>query len=226
MSEPLTCGWPLDNGGRCRRRITEPAQRCATHRLVEAAAKADAARAAQRQRRARPEPVAPPLDDEDAAAMFSVLDDHQVRYVVIGGLAAAMWGSDLPRTSDADITPARNPTNLDRLAAALIDLDARLRITGDPEGIAVPLDRKTFTQDVVCLITRHGPLDISFVPDGTTGYDGLASGAVIRPIGNHPGVAIADLADIIDSKTAAGRAKDLAQLPALRRLLARLRPPT
>lgn len=225
MSEPI-CGWPFEGGGHCRQRVTETGQRCATHRVAEAAAKAQAARAAQHQRRARPELVAPPLADEDAATMFSVLDDHQVRYVVIGGLAAAMWGSDLPRTSDADITPARNPANLDRLAAALGDLHARLRIPGDPDGVAVPLDRKTFTQDVVCLITRHGPLDISFVPDGTTGYDGLAPAAVIRPIGNHPGVAIADLADIINSKTAAGRAKDLAQLPALRRLLARLRPPT
>ncbi len=225
MSEPLTCGWPLKDGRRCRRQVGEPEQRCATHRVAEAAARADAARAAQRERRARPEPTAPPLADEDAAAMFAVLDDHQVRYVVIGGLAAAMWGSDLPRTSHAHITPARNPANLDRLAAGLTTLEASLRIPGDPEGIAVPLDRKTFTQDVVGLITRHGPLDISFVPDGTTGYDDLAPAAVLRPIGNHPGVAIADLADIITSKTAAGRAKDLAQLPALRRLLTRLRPP-
>lgn len=226
MSEPLACGWPLEGGGYCRRRVSEAGQLCATHRVAEAAARAATARAAQRQRRARPEPVAPPLADEDAAAMFAVLDNHQVRYVVIGGLAAAMWGSDLPRTSDADITPARNPANLDRLAAALVDLDARLRVPGDPDGVAVPIDRKTFTQDVMCLITLHGPLDISFVPDGTTGYDSLAPAAAIRPIGNHPGVPIADLADIIESKTAAGRAKDLTQLPALRRLLNRLRPPT
>jgi len=226
MNDPFTCGWPLDDGNTCRRRVSEAGQRCPTHRIADVGARAVTARAAQHQRRARPEPVAPPLADEDAAAMFAVLDSHQVAYVVIGGLAAAMWGSDLPRTSDADITPARNPTNLDRLAAALGDLDARLRIPGDPDGIPVPLDRRTFTQDVVCLITRHGPLDISFVPDGTTGYDSLAPTAVIRPIGNHPGVPIADLADIINSKTAAGRAKDLAQLPALRRLLTRLRPPT
>ena len=163
MSEPLTCGWPLADGRLCRRRVSEPDQRCADHRAAEAAARAATARAARRERRARPEPVAPPLADQDAAAMFAALDDHQVRYVVIGGLAAAMWGSDLPRTSDADITPARNSANIDRLSAALGDLDARLRIPGDPEGVAVTLDRKTFTQDVVCLITRHGPLDISFV---------------------------------------------------------------
>jgi len=72
----------------------------------------------------------------------------------------------------------------------------------------------------------HGPLDISFVPDGTTGYEGIAAAAVTRAIGDHPGVAVADLAEVIRSKAAAGRAKDLAQLPALRRLLARLRPPS
>lgn len=110
--------------------------------------------------------------------------------------------------------------------AALVELDARLRVPGDPDGVAVPVDRKTFTQDVVCLITHRGPLDISFVPDGTTGYDSLAPAAVTRPLGNHPGVPIADLADIIESEAAAGRARDLTQLPALRRLLNRLRPPT
>ena len=225
MSDGFTCGWPLEGGGVCRRRVSRAGQHCADHRVAQAAARAATARAAHDQRRARPEPIAPPLADEDAAAMFAVLDLHNVAYVVIGGLAAAMWGSDLPRTSDADITPARDPANLDRLASALADLDARLRVPGDPGGVTVPLDRHTFDQDVLCLITRYGPLDISFVPDGTAGYEGLARAAVIRPIGDHPGVRIADLADIIESKSAAGRAKDLAQLPALRRLLHRLRPP-
>jgi hypothetical protein len=158
--------------------------------------------------------------------MFSVLDAHQVRFVVIGGLAAAMWGSDLPRTTDADITPDRDPANLDRLAAALTEMGARLRVPGEPAGLAIPLDRRTFDQDVVCLVTLHGLLDISFVPDGTAGYDGLKSGAAIRPIGGHPGVPVADLADVINSKAAAGRPKDLVQLPALRRLYQRLHPPT
>jgi hypothetical protein len=38
--------------------------------------------------------------------MFAALGRHHVAYVVIGGMAAALWGSDLPRTTDVDITPA------------------------------------------------------------------------------------------------------------------------
>jgi len=51
----------------------------------------------------------------------------------------------------------------------------------------------------------------------------LVRRATRRRIGDHPGVPVADLADVIASKAAAGRAKDLLQLPALRRLLERLR---
>lgn len=223
MSTP-SCGWPLDDGGACGEPVEE-GQRCRTHRRAEAAAKAASARAARsRPRPAPPEP--PPLEDEDAAAIFSVLDRHEVAYVVIGGMAAAMWGSDLPRTTDADITPAKDRENLACLASALGELNARLRVDGVPEGITAPLDAETLaTRSVLTLVTDHGPLDLSFVPEGTTGYEDLASRASRLKVSDHAGVPVADLADVIASKEAAGRAKDLRQLPSLRRLLARLRRP-
>jgi hypothetical protein len=59
--------------------------------------------------------------------MLTTLDRHAVAYVVIGGMAAAMWGADLPRTTDVDIVPAPEHDNLERLAAALAELGARLR---------------------------------------------------------------------------------------------------
>jgi hypothetical protein len=137
--------------------------------------------------------------------MFATLDRHGVAYVVIGGMAAAMWGADLPRTTDADIVPAADPANLERLAAALAELGARLRVPGEPDGLPAPLDATMLAAlATVTMLTDRGPLDVTFRPDGTAGY--------------------ADLADVIASKHAAGRAKDLTALPALRRLLARLRP--
>lgn len=158
--------------------------------------------------------------------MFEVLDRHRVEFVVIGGMAAAMWGSDLERTTDADITPAAEEENLERLAGALAELDARLRVAGQPEGVPAPLDVEVLARSpVLTLVTRFGPLDVSFVPDGTGGYHDLIHRAARIAISGLPGVAVADLADVIASKAAAGRAKDLAQLPSLRRLLARLRPP-
>jgi len=156
--------------------------------------------------------------------MFATLDRHGVAYVVIGGMAAAMWGADLPRTTDADIVPAADPANLERLAAALAELGARLRVPGEPDGLPAPLDATMLAGlTTVTMLTDHGPLDVTFRPDGTTGYADLAARSVRRPVGDHPGVPVADLADVIASKQAAGRAKDLTALPALRRLLTRLR---
>ena len=221
----LTCGWPLDDGSTCPAPVDQPGARCREHQRAEAAAKAAAARAAHARRRPAPIPP-PPLADEDAAAIFSVLDRHQVAYVVIGGMAAAMWGSDLPRTTDADITPATDRENLRRLADALEELGARLRVEGEPHGVPAPLDAEILAdRPVINLLTDHGPLDVSFTPEGTTGSVDLASRAVPLAVDDHPGVLVADLADVIASKEAAGRPKDLGQLPSLRRLLNRLRPP-
>ena len=69
----------------------------------------------------------------DADELFACLDRHGVRYVFIGGLAAVLHGSPL-LTSDADICPARDPDNLIRLAAALDDLDARIRAGDAPDA--------------------------------------------------------------------------------------------
>ena len=63
-------------------------------------------------------------------------------------------------------------------------------------------------------------LDISMVPDGTTGYDDLAPGAVGLPFQGRF-VGVAGLADVIRSKEAAGREKDIVVLPALRAHLRR-----
>ena len=113
------------------------------------------------------------------------------------------------------------------LAAALGELRARLRVDGVPEGVAAPLDAEPLaSRSVLTLVTDYGPLDLSFVPEGTAGYEDLASRASRLTVGDHAGVPVADLADVIASKEAAGRAKDLRQLPSLRRLLARLRRPT
>ena len=218
------CGHPLGDGTTCPEWVAEAAQLCTTHRQAAASARAAQARA-NRRRRAPAEAEPPPLADDDAAAMFATLDRHGVAYVVIGGMAAAMWGADLPRTTDADIVPAPEDDNRERLAAALAELGARLRVPGEPEGLAAPLDAQVLAGlTMVTMLTDHGPLDVTFRPDGTDGYADLVRRAVRRTVGDHPGVPVADLADVIASKEAAGRAKDLRALPALRRLPTRLRP--
>jgi len=79
-----------------------------------------------------------------------------VRYVVIGAQAAVIHGVPL-LTEDLDITPARDPENLERLAAALRELEALLRSPTDPEGVAFPIDaRMLSTAETWTLVTRVG----------------------------------------------------------------------
>ncbi|NNN19538.1 MAG: hypothetical protein HKL84_06750, partial [Acidimicrobiaceae bacterium] len=64
------------------------------------------------------------------------------------------------------------------------------------------------------LTCEFGDFDISYAPSGTTGYDDLSRAAHTILIGDVS-ARVADLADIIRSKRAAGRPKDIAVLPAL-----------
>ena len=157
--------------------------------------------------------------DVDYGRIIGVLVDHEVRFVLIGGLAAIAHGSPFP-TEDVDVTPERSRENLTRLSEALRDLGARVRTRGVPEGL--PFDHDAESLDaagVWNLTTDHGDLDISFVPSGTEGFSDLDRGASgIEAYGVV--VRIAALADIIRSKQAANRPKDQRVLPTLREILA------
>jgi hypothetical protein len=156
--------------------------------------------------------------------ILEVLERHQVRYVVIGGLAAEIHGSPYI-TRDVDVTPARDRENFARLAAALRELEAKLRVPDLDAPLEVPLDERSFDQGTTwTYVTKHGNLDVALLPDGTKGYDDLRRGATREQLTDSVQVSVAALADVIRSKEAAGREKDRAVLPALRQVLERSRP--
>jgi hypothetical protein len=153
-----------------------------------------------------------------ADEIFACLNRHGVRYVVIGGLAAVLRGSPLP-TLDVDICPAEDPSNLERLAAALEEMDARVRTPDSPHGVRFPRDAAFLSKvELLNLVTRYGDLDLAFRPSGTTGYSAWVQGATEMVIGQLR-VVVAGLPDVIRSKEAANRAKDQRTLPVLRQLL-------
>jgi predicted nucleotidyltransferase len=162
-----------------------------------------------------PRPTPARLDIE---RLLHVLDRHGVRYVLIGGVAARLHGSpDL--TEDVDITPERSGENLTQLAAALQEVGARLRGTEDVDW---PIDARALeSADVFTLTTDLGMLDLCFRPSGHQTYEELAAHAQTFEVFGLE-IAVASLDDIIESKTAAGRNKDLRALPTLRLLQERL----
>jgi hypothetical protein len=146
--------------------------------------------------------------------LFDVLARHGVDYVLIGGLAATLHGSSA-LTNDADICPDPSSENLERLAAALRDMDARVRSDAEPQGVAFSADANFLRRvNVVNLTTRFGDFDLAFQPAGTQGYDDLAQRAFEIAIDGTV-VPVASLADIIRSKEVANRPKDRATLPIL-----------
>ena len=76
----------------------------------------------------------------DLQQLLVVLDRHGVEYLIVGGVAAIAYGAERP-TRDVDCVVRRNQDNLERLASALRELDARLRVGGlsDEEARLLPI---------------------------------------------------------------------------------------
>jgi hypothetical protein len=154
-----------------------------------------------------------------------VLTRHELRFVIVGGVAERILGS--PRvTDDFDICPATTRANLERLAAVLNDVEARCRTEGlENQGFPPPeaWNARSFGSFTgLALVTRHGFLDVWFRPDGTGGYDDLIKNAIDAEVGSIS-VKVAHLDDILRNKQAIGGPKYLSHLPLLRDLQRRRR---
>jgi hypothetical protein len=157
--------------------------------------------------------------DLDVAAVLGALRRHDVKFVLIGGMAGVVHGSPFP-TEDIDVTPERSRDNLARLSDALRDLGAKVRTPDSDDGPPFNHDADSLAGvSVWNLTTQQGDLDISFVPSGTDGYDDLVREASETHVFGLT-VTVASLADIIRSKQAANRPKDQRVLPTLREILA------
>jgi predicted nucleotidyltransferase len=149
----------------------------------------------------------------DPIGAMQTLQRHDVRFVVIGGVAARLWGSPT-MTDDVDICYDRNPANLQRLAAALTELHARLREVDD--DVPFLLDATTLAKGQnFTFTTSAGPLDVLGLPAGVKDFTELAVNAAQFDLGDGVVVAVCDLEDLIRMKRAAGRPKDRVELEIL-----------
>jgi hypothetical protein len=150
---------------------------------------------------------------EIVAALLRALVEAGVEFVVIGGAAATAHGSTR-LTLDLDVVYRRTPENMDRLVAALRDLEPYLR--GAPPGLPFRWDRETLERGLnFALTTARGDIDLLGEITEGGGYDEL------RP--HTIGIELLDLTcrcldleTLIRVKRAAERPKDLEVIAELR----------
>ena len=156
----------------------------------------------------------------DPERILRTLAKREVRYILVGATAARLQG--FPRlTADADISPASDPDNLQRLSAALRDLRARVFTESMPEGLAFSCDAETLSHSNLWnLVTDAGRLDLIFKPSGTDGYDDLARSAITYDVFGVE-VRAASLKDILRSKLTSNRPQDQQDVIVLKEMLKR-----
>ncbi len=166
------------------------------------------------------EPQSAEVDGLDAKTLLRTLVEHEVEFVVIGGLAVAAHG--FPRaTKGVDIVPNPDRDNRRRLYEALHALDAEPIELGDsrPEELPVP-----FTPDGLdeggnwALRTRAGRIDVLQWLAGVEGYEQLSADAIDVDLAGIGRVHVAGYDDLVAMKHAAGRPTEQADLNELERV--------
>ena len=164
--------------------------------------------------------VPPPLD---RPTLLASLSSNEVRFVLVGGLAAQAHGA-VRATQDADICPEWSKENLARLAASLTELEARLKIgEGSIETLEIQIDARTIHGlEIGAWRTAAGDVDVLLgIPRGSrfelVRYEQLVENATELHVDGLR-ILVASLDDIIRSKEVADRPKDREGLDELRSL--------
>ena len=142
------------------------------------------------------------------ARIAALLDRHGLEAVLIGNAAAALQGAPVT-TVDLDFLFRKTPTNLKKLKALAVELEA---VIFKPEYPVSGLLRVARDSDGL-------QLDFMTAIDGIRSFEGLRKRASAVRFGETT-LYVAALADIIKSKAAAGRPRDLAVLGILETTLA------
>ena len=136
-----------------------------------------------------------------------VLAEHRLEAVMIGNAAAALHGAPVT-TLDIEFMFRKTPTNLKKLKAVAASLEAIILRPYYP------------VSELYRIVNDDRGLQLDFVAKlhGIRSFEGLRSRAELVDFGGHK-LEIACLADIIKSKRATGRDRDLAVLDILQKTL-------
>lgn len=144
--------------------------------------------------------------------MIATLAEAKVDFIIVGGLSGVLQGVPIV-TQDLDICYHRTTANRQRLATALAPFKPKLR--GLPPDVPNIFDQRSLELGTnFTLEIEDESLDLLGQMSGIGGYEQIIGRAEDKDVAGHT-VKVLSLADLIETKKAAGRPKDLAALPLL-----------
>ena len=151
----------------------------------------------------------------DFEALLRLLAEHEVDFILVGGVAATIHGS-ARLTQDLDVVYERSQENLNRIIQTLSSISPYLR--GAPPGLPFDWSVETLQRGLnFTLTTSLGDIDLLGEITGGGGYGALRSTCIEVEIFGIRCLCL-DLPTLIRVKRAAGRPRDLetvAELEAL-----------
>ena len=153
---------------------------------------------------------------QDDKALLQRLQEHQVEFVVIGGVCGIMHGVTLV-TTDLDVCCRFVPANLYRIEAALKDLHPYHRLSANKLALELT-DELCDRLKNLYLQTDLGKLDCLGEVAGVGDYDTARANSVVFKL-SYGDFKVLNLDAAIASKEAVGRPRDLeaaSQLRAIR----------
>lgn len=150
------------------------------------------------------------MTEFDLRSLLAVLHDHDVRFVVIGGVAVGAHGF-IRATEDLDIVPEPDPDNLRRLIGALEALNTTLPTVGGRSFKAESDGGVVRRGGNVTAMTSLGGLDVVQQARGVPSYSQLIEDAVESDLLGIP-VLVCSLARLREMKRTQDREQDRADL--------------
>jgi hypothetical protein len=143
----------------------------------------------------------------DFAAALRDLNEHGIRYVVVGGLAVIRHGA-VRATKDVEVSVAMDDENVARVHRLLAHWAAT-----NPDG--TPLrSTKLAARGVLSLRTRHCLVDMLSADLLPASFDDVLARADVKRIDSVP-APICSLSDLVAMKRATARGTDLVDLERL-----------
>ncbi len=155
--------------------------------------------------------------------VFRALQDHKVRYLVIGGAAVNLHG--VPRmTADLDITIELSQENVDALTGALASSGMKPPLPVDPRGLADPEQRQQWRDEKkLAALTFLGSgseatyREVDVVLQPPLDFEQMYSARTQLDVDDIT-VDLVSLGHLIEIKRGMGREQDIADVKALEKV--------